>query len=153
MKMDISAQDCTSMCLEFIFPAAQQSPIESCTIENNYHEISRTIRRRDNSIYPGAPTRFFLSVNFQCLQIQLLPEACDLCFPRPGSLFDLSGAQPSPSQNRRHPIRPHLPSHVSLQRCVFTSGTTRAVMSWRPAVLLAMNRPKKTTVRHALGKQ
>lgn len=99
--------------------------------------------------------RFFLSVNFQCLQIQLSPEARDLCFPRPRSLFDLSGAQPSPSsspsQNRRHPIRPHLPSHVSLQRCVFTSDTTRALMSWRcPVVLSAINRPKKT-IAHSIN--
>jgi len=47
----------------------------------------------------------------------------------PGAYLIYWGHSPRPRENRRHPIRPHLPSHVSLQRCVFTSGTTRAVMS------------------------
>lgn len=124
----IKGRVCVCECVprRFISPAARRNPVE---VPLSRIIVTRFRGRYDAEIIQSTLARFFLSVNFQCLQIQLLPEACDLCFPRPGSLFDLSGAQPSPSRNRRHPIRPHLPSHVSLQRCVFTSGATRAVMS------------------------
>lgn len=113
--------------------------------------------RRDNSIHPvhtAAPSRF-LSANFQCLQIQLLPEACDLCFPRPGPVWFIRGAALALAQNRRRPIRPHLPSLALTCRCSDASllpvrhAPLCPLMSRRSS---AMNRRKERSPCAALDK-
>lgn len=118
---------------------------------NNYDMRSR--RGIIQSIGRAPPSHFHIG-KLPMFTNTIIAGGLWLMLPTAGACLIYRGRSPRPRKIVGTPLDPTFPSlfpslpHVSLQRCVFTSGRTRALMSSGvPPFGSAMNRPKKRSSR------